>query len=391
MEGFPPELLAKIFSFLDGKDIASVAQVCRSFYDASQVEIVWRTRCVQEFSLKVKHSDSFMFKDVYTKLLHKFRFYLGLWQPQVSSYGGLFQVQFDPGLVAIVGQELLPPRDPHIMEPLRKKLLFTIALEREGDDDVVCVGGYQGPHAAAILEIGEDEFVFKCRDSKYHRHPNGKHQELRDWLLEEASVSLDMHQFPHSQELLLMKFLIMRQFEYGFAFQYRRVELQGRQAGVPIQPGIFKGTYGTHGLELVQIEYFENCKKLRATKLSGDPNVPAGQVTFEVTLLYSMVLTAEQQSSIAALNAIDVYEMAHPPSGTQQPFRVPSDCHERFHEVPKTCVARYHALGQVAGHGFTNPSFSRGHWIVFNEDLFGFLWLELLSLSMYHRVKEEIA
>ncbi|KAH9362054.1 hypothetical protein HPB48_014993 [Haemaphysalis longicornis] len=172
-------------------------------------------------------------------------------------------------------KELLPPRDPYITEPLRKKKLFTISLDREDDDDVICVGGYQGPHEAVILE--------------------------------------------------------------------------------------------------------------------GDPNVPSGQVTFEVTLLYSMVLTAQQQSSITALNAIEVYEMEPPPSCTQQPFRVPGDCHERFHEVPKTCIARYHALGQVAGHGFTNPSFSRGHWIVFSEDLFGFLWLELLSLSMYHRVKEEIA
>ncbi|XP_049276035.1 F-box only protein 31 isoform X2 [Rhipicephalus sanguineus] len=333
MESFPPELLAKIFSFLNGKDIASVAQVCRSFYEASLIENVWRTRCALEFAVKVRHVGNFVFKDIYTKLLHKYRFYLGLWQPQVSSYGGLFQVL-----------------------------------------------------------ISKDEFVFKCCDSNHHRHPNGKHQELRDWIHEETSVPLDMHQFPHSQELLLMKFLILRQLDY--AFQYKRVTLQAPLTGVPIQPGIFKGTYGTHGLELIQLEYVDNCTKLRASKLSGDPNVPSGQVTFEVVLQYSMVLTAQQQASISALDAIEVRASDTPYNNvptTPQPFRVPLGCHERFLEIPRTCIARYHGLGQVAGHGYTNPSFSRGHWVVFSEDLFGFLWLELLSLSMYHRVKEDLA
>lgn len=188
-----------------------------------------------------------------------------------------------------------------------------------------------------------------------------------------------------------MKFLILRQLDY--AFQYKRVILQAPLTGVPIQPGIFKGTYGTHGLELIQLEYIDNCTKLRASKLSGDPNVPSGQVTFEVVLQYSMVLTAQQQASISSLDAIEVRasDILYSVPTTPQPFLVPVGCHERFLEIPKTCIARYHGLGQVAGHGYTNPSFSRGHWVVFNEDLFGFLWLELLSLSMYHRVKEDLA
>lgn len=179
----------------------------------------------------------------------------------------------------------------------------------------------------------------------------------------------------------------------SYSFQYKRVRLQAPLRGVPIQPGIFKGTYGTHGLELIQIEYVDRCTKLRASKLSGDPNVPSGQVTFEVVLQYSMVLTLEQQSSITALDSIQVQAVDGDPAQfcrQPQPFSVSADCHKRFHEIPRTCTARYHGLGQVAGHGFTNPSFSRGHWVIFNEDLFGFLWLELLSLSMYHRVTEEL-
>ncbi|XP_064467028.1 F-box only protein 31-like [Ornithodoros turicata] len=391
MENLPLEVLAKILSFLYGPDIAHASQVCRSFYEASQIEKVWRTRCDKEFSVKSKSINNFSFRDVYSKLLHKYRFFLGLWQPQVSSYGGLFQVTFDPSSASIVGRELLPPRDPYITDPLRKKVLFSIVLCQRRRAQVRCVGGYNGPHAAVLQEISRDEFAFKCCVTECHKHPNGKHQELRDWLHEEASVSLDMQQFPQSHELLLMKFLILRQYDYSF--QYQRVQLQAPLPNVPLQPGIFKGTYGTHGLELIQLEYVDHCTKLRASKLSGDPNVPSGQVTFEVVLQYWMTLTAEQQVSIADLDSIEVVaaEDNHPNLSRSQPFYVPMDCHLRFQEIPRTCLARYHGLGQVAGHGFTNPSFSRGHWIVFNENLFGFLWLELLSLSVYHRVTESLS
>ena len=31
-----------------------------------------------------------------------------------------------------------------------------------------------------------------------------------------------------------------------------------------------------------------------------------------------------------------------------------------------------------------------GHWIVFNQDLFGFLWLMYNHLSLYHRVQDPL-
>lgn len=48
-----------------------------------------------------------------------------------------------------MGRELLPPRDPYITEPLRKKTLFTISADRAGS--VTCVRGYRGPHQAVIV------------------------------------------------------------------------------------------------------------------------------------------------------------------------------------------------------------------------------------------------
>lgn len=49
-----------------------------------------------------------------------------------------------------------------------------------------------------------------------------------------------------------------------------------------------------------------------------------------------MELSLEQQASVASLDALDV----RPGTGGPQPFRVPGDCHERFHQLPRSCVAR---------------------------------------------------
>lgn len=51
---------------------------------------------------------------------------------------------------------------------------------------------------------------------------------------------------------------------------------------------------------------------------------------------------------------------------------------------------RFYSQGQIAGHGFSEPSFTPGHFMVFDQDTFGHLWMKLESFSLYSRVKEDI-
>ena len=44
-----------------------------------------------------------------------------------------------------------------------------------------------------------------------------------------------------------------------------------------IQPGLFKGTYGDYGLEILLLTHDDIENKAIITKISGDPNVPALQ------------------------------------------------------------------------------------------------------------------
>ena len=54
-------------------------------------------------------------------------------------------------------------------------------------------------------------------------------------------------------------------------------------------------------------------------------------------------------------------------------------------------VYRYHSQGQIAATGYMNPMFVEGHWVVFDADTFGHVWIFLTSFSLYSRVTESFA
>lgn len=73
----------------------------------------------------------------------------------------------------------------------------------------------------------------------------------------------------------IYKYLVLRQMD--LKTHYSRLTLPDRcDFNVPIQPGLFKGTYSAHGLEMVLLTYEDNNKvsavkvTVRETKLPLD-------------------------------------------------------------------------------------------------------------------------
>lgn len=51
----------------------------------------------------------------------------------------------------------------------------------------------------------------------------------------------------------------------------------------------------------------------------------------------------------------------------------------------------FYGTGLIAGHGFTSPERTPGLFVLFDQDRFGFIWLELKSFSLYSRLTDQLA
>ncbi|XP_057238916.1 F-box only protein 31 isoform X2 [Malurus melanocephalus] len=428
----PPELLVQIFGSLPGTDLPSLARVCTTFRRILRTDTIWRRRCREEYgvceNLRKLEITGVSCRDVYAKLLHRYRHILGLWQPDIGPYGGLLNVVVD-GLF-IIGWMYLPPHDPHVDDPMRFKPLFRIHLMERKCATVECMYGHKGPHNGHIQIVKKDEFSTKCNQTDHHRMSGGRQEEFRTWLREEWGRTLEDIFHEHMQELILMKFIYTSQ--YDNCLTYRRIYLPPSSPDDLIQPGLFKGTYGSHGLEIVMLSF--HGRKAKGTKITGDPNIPAGQQTVEIDLAHPLQLPdienlrdfselsrivlevqeqvrreeqqqqqeEEQHSQQAACQpasplggeGAEGEETASGAEGTTQdkapatqPFVLPMGVISRNEDYPRTCRICFYGTGLIAGHGFTSPERTPGVFVLFDDDRFGFIWLELKSFSLYSRIK----
>uniref|UniRef100_A0A8C9FDZ7 F-box protein 31 n=1 Tax=Pavo cristatus TaxID=9049 RepID=A0A8C9FDZ7_PAVCR len=327
----------------------------------------------------------------------------------------------------------LPPHDPHVDDPMRFKPLFRIHLMERKSATVECMYGHKGPHNGHIQIVKKDEFSTKCNQTDHHRMSGGRQEEFRTWLREEWGRTLEDIFHEHMQELILMKFIYTSQ--YDNCLTYRRIYLPPSGPDDLIKPGLFKGTYGSHGLEIVMLSF--HGRKAKGTKITGDPNIPAGQQTVEIDLAHPLQLPdienlrdfselsrivlevqeqvrreeqeeeqhgedkdrSQQAASPPAAqpqggegaegeeSALPQLQSAQDKASASQPFVLPMGVISRNEDYPRACRICFYGTGLIAGHGFTSPERTPGVFVLFDDDRFGFIWLELKSFSLYSRIK----
>lgn len=439
----PPELLVEIFCLLPGMSLPGLAASCTKFHQILATDTIWRRRCRAEYgvseNLRRLETMGIACRDLYVKLLHPYRNILGLWQPDIGPYGGLLNVVVD-GLF-IIGWMYLPPHDPRVNDSMRCKPLFRIHLWEKNKAEVECMYGHKGSHKGDIQIVKKDEFSTKCNQTDFHRMSGGRQEEFRTWLAEEWGRTLEDIFHEHMQELILMKFIYTSQ--YDNCLTYRRIYLPPSSPEDLIPPGLFKGTYGSHGLEIVMLSFHGT--HVKVTKITGDPNVPAGQLTLHIDMtrrvhlpdiehlhnfdkLSRIVLEIHQQvqcdqqnqehcqastqhcldSSQPACNGVQERQeqgvtaagvdmqmdaegaAAGEPGTAGLPFVLPVGVMARNEVYPRTCRACFYGTGLIAGHGFTSPERTPGLFILFNEQCFGFIWLDLKSFSLYSRIEDSL-
>lgn len=140
--------------------------------------------------------------------------------------------------------------------------------------------------------------------------------------------------------------------------------------------GLWVGKYGSHGYELINITYVGDV--LIATKVTGDKNVPRGEISFQVDLdpLKASIATPfqdyEKEHGMKTLKPIKLTETAARKWGTSQ-------------------LPRYAGLGQVAESGFYNRQWMDGQLIIIGQDYFSFAWLPIEQQIFFGRPSPQLA
>ena len=101
-----------------------------------------------------------------------------------------------------------------------------------------------------------------------------------------------------------------------------------------------------------------------------------------------MNIPREDQASLWNLNSFLDDSPAHLDfqPGLELDFVPPANCYGDEAISYRSCRGRWLCECQVAGHGFHDPRFIRGNFILFHEDCFAVLFLDIQSISLYRRV-----
>jgi hypothetical protein len=325
----------------------------------------------------------------YRDMLHKYRRLLGLWaRRNLNHYGSLLRVSARGG--TIVFEELLPPPPGCFYDPLRSVLFLTFTWGRR--DAQLKIQSHQPPYVCEkvnlglAFEDGEQDPVLKLRLSNFADQRSWARPEI-PVMIPPACVEADPHR---------LRSMAIYSARSQLSYTRLRVESSLTPSGavrnrLPLSPGIFKGTYGVHGIQLIHLVIPTGSSLLNATgtKITGDPNIPCGDVSFVVKSGRCLAMDMATQRSVEKIKrfmAEPCYEVNYEEDELYD-FEAPVECRLSEPVEYVRCKGRWSCECRVATKPDLLPRTIPGNFILFTEDVFAVLFLELNSLILFHRAR----
>lgn len=204
----------------------------------------------------------------------------------------------------------------------------------------------------------------RLMDAREKLAEEGQQQRIRE--LEEQLFTLNTKdaEFMYAMSLELME-NAQREGDLHTAEKYR---LQAAEARLVIPQlnmhGLWVGKYGDHGFEMINVTYAGDT--LVATKVTGDQNVPKGEVSFTVDLSPHI----HSDKGMLSLEPIELNAKASRQWG-------------------KKFLPRYEGQGQVAAEGFTNGKWIEGQLILVGR-FFSFAWVPIGHQVFFGRPSSDL-
>jgi hypothetical protein len=139
--------------------------------------------------------------------------------------------------------------------------------------------------------------------------------------------------------------------------------------------------YGHHGYEMINITYTGD--QLIAYKVTGDKNVPKGEITFQADLspLQPRIVGSNNDQNGGAMASSKQSEPLQPIFLTEKASK----------KWGTAQLPRYKGLGQVAESGFQNHQWMEGQLIIIGDEYFSFAWVPIEQQIFFGRPSPELA
>ncbi|XP_059538709.1 F-box only protein 31-like [Myotis daubentonii] len=394
LQDLPVEMLMKIFAWVPGTDLPSLAQACTKFHHILHIDSIWRRRCREEFGVRENLQNLEMigmsYREVYAKLF-PYRNILGLWQLDTEDYRTLVNVAVDG--VCITGWTYRASLHTHVGGPIHFRPSFRIRLTERTSAAVECMEGLDSRPHNRHMQIRKDRFTTRCKKTE---HGTDSPTRLRG---ERGRVLEDRQQYDW--------------------LTYRRLYLPPSHPDDLIRPGLFQYYYDVFGLMIAMLSF--HGKYTRVTKITGISNK-----TLEIHLMRRIQLrdgeffrnfhelsrvvreideqvTREQQQQQQQQEDGTEESEGHGWQSSAQPsvgesgaaaseeqpapFVLPAGVRSSDQNYPRTCRMCFYGVDTVTLTGFPYPRRFPGVFILFNENHFGFIRLEVKYFFLYGRVQ----
>ena len=308
----PNELLLKIISFLDGKDVLELSLVNLLLNELCKNHAIWyrivrwhlKTKpAFYDFSLDSLHSMTWKsLKSFFVNILQKWGWLLGTWRRNIPAFGGMLFVKLELDHNRIIAYDV---------QGLQMVLHLVPVFELTFDDrfkikkKARCILYSRTDHDVSIssdsknLESGRFKIKKKARCILYSRtdhdisvSSDSKNLELG---LQISCLAGDMHK---DHDIIQMKNDLAEtvgrnnvKITNAVFARYKKSALSFSQLTIPpvvkdknlVEPGFFLGDYSAHGTEILLLKYGVE-DNVQLEKISGDRNVRCGATSVDIDL-----------------------------------------------------------------------------------------------------------
>ena len=430
----PLEVVELIVLKLSYDDILNISSCCKVLHEVATNEGLWEKCAKRDFNVNLKCSKKKNCSNLKENVDRSFSARAFVWnilrrygkalqrtyqRTNYAYYGGLVKLLYHNYMLHFI--DLDPPAFPSTHDPLQTRVICQVFLSPKSNKTVVvryleykpkpspygdtCSSPTYSFDVNELNRPDETRFTISLRSTPC---PLPEVMELNnEWYhmqgdeVKETELSKRLG-IPRDMAKLRSRHQTLYILEGSQ--KYRAIEEQAFHPSYPIQPGFFKATYGYHGNEIIQLKYSERSNEIVASKITGDPNVPFGEIVFKAytdkPINRDMMSDGEEvdyfdnlRNAFDRAMKLDKGNKITDRTQSPQPFHLPKG-YLLSHDVKltefKECKWRFMSKFQIAMPGFQDSRYVDAHMVVFSEDSFAIISIDIRSLKICHRVKEKL-